>query len=482
MKKLKIILLVLALFISSTFFSSSNIFAKEQTSQSGAQIKAVEQVPINLVNGDFEEPLIEGTHPSFLDQSLVPGWNTTASDRKVEVWRRGNYENILPYSGNQFVELMANMRSALYQDIDTKPGSYVYWEVAHRGRHGEDVAEVKFGKPGEKLITQQVLRTGNNDWKIYKGFYKIPAGQTKTRFQFEGVSGTSDSVGNFLDGIKFTSQYRGSNIIVEYKDTKGKELAEPDSYKGPEGESYSVTPKNIPGYTLVKTEGNPNGTYTDQDQKVTFIYDREKGASVTVKYVDENGEELVPSEILDSGKIGDAYHTTPKQILGCQLIGTPSNANGIFQSYSQEVIYRYRRIITLTVPTSIFFGTHQIVRGSQEYPVEKIVGDPLQIIDGRKKGSKWQLSAKLQRPLTNSSGKILSSGLSYQINKEKKDITTSAYQIIQSQTTTTDGEQTNLSNSWNSTQGLFLKVNEGESQIGKYQGVIEWLLNDVPTN
>lgn len=482
MKKLKIVLLVLALFISSTFFSSSNIFAKEQTSQSGAQIKAVEQVPINLVNGDFEEPIIpSGVFQQFPEKD-VPGWKTTASDHLIELQSNG-YNNNTAYTGRQWGELIAAEPSALYQDIETRPGSYVYWEVAHKARFDHiDVAEVKFGPPNGKLELQQVMRTGVKNWKVYSGYYRIPEGQTVTRFQFESREGTNNLEGNLIDNVKFTSQYRGSNIIVEYKDTKGKKLAEPDSYKGPEGESYSVTPKNIPGYTLVKTEGNPNGVYTDQDQKVTFIYDREKGAPVTVRYVDENGEELVPSEILDSGKIGDAYHTTPKQILGCQLIGTPSNANGIFQSYSQEVIYRYRRIITLTVPTSIFFGTHQIVRGSQEYPVEKIVGDPLQIIDGRKKGSKWQLSAKLQRPLTNSSGKTLSSGLSYQINKEKKDITTNAYQIIQSQTTTTDGEQTNLSNSWNSTQGLFLKVNEGEAQIGKYQGVIEWLLNDAPTN
>ncbi|MEB7428317.1 MucBP domain-containing protein [Enterococcus faecalis] len=469
MKKLRILLLIFTLSIIGTFFSSSSAFS-------------IEQVPINLVNGDFEEPLIEGTHPSFLDQLVVPGWNTTASDRKIEVWRRGNYENIIPYSGDQFVELMANMRSALYQDIDTKPGSYVYWEVAHRGRRGVDVAEVKFGKPGGNLVTQQVLRTGNNNWKKYSGYYKIPVGQTKTRFQFEGVSGTSDTIGNFLDGIKFTSEYRGSNIIVEYKDTEGNQLAISDSYKGPVGERYSVTSKDISGYTLVKTEGNLNGIYTDQDQKVTFIYDCAKGAPVNVRYVDESDEELVLSEILGDGKIGEAYRTTPKQILGCQLIETPSNANGIFQAHSQEVVYRYRRIITLTVPTSVFFGTYQIMRGNQEYPVKKIVGEPLQIIDGRKKGSKWQLYAKLQQPLINSSGKILSSGLSYQVGKEKKDITTNVYQIIQSHTTTKDREQINLSNNWNNTQGLFLKVNEGEAQVGTYQGVIEWILNDVPTN
>ncbi len=479
MKKLRILLI---LCIISTFFSSINVFANYQATESNIKAKAAEQVPINLVNGDFEEPLIEGTSPSFLDQSVVSGWNTTALDRKLEVWRRGNYENILPYSGNQFVELMANMRSALYQDIDTKPGSYVYWEVAHRGRHGVDVAEVKFGTPGGNLVTQQVLRSENNNWKVYSGYYKIPVGQIKTRFQFEGVSGTSDTVGNFLDGIKFTSEYRGSNVIVEYKDTEGNQLATSDSYKGPVGESYSITPKDISDYTLVKTEGNPNGTYTDQDQKVTFIYDRAEGAPVTVKYVDEVGKELVSSEILAGETIGTAYHTEPKKILGCQLIETPSNANGIFQAHSQEVVYRYRRIVTLTVPISIFWGTHQIMRGNKGYPVEKIVGEPLQVIDGRKIGSKWQLYAKLQQPLTSSSGKILSSGLIYQVDKEKKYITTNAYQIIQSHTTTKDREQTNLSNNWNDTQGLFLKVDEGEAQVGTYQGVIEWLLNDVPTN
>lgn len=75
--------------------------------------------------------------------------------------------------------------------------------------------------------------------------------------------------------------------------------------------------------------------------------------------------------------------------------------------------------------------------------------------------------------MTSSSGKILSSGLSYQVDKRKKDIITNSYQIIQSHTTTKDREQINLSDNWNNTQGLFLKVNEGEAQVGTYQGVIE---------
>lgn len=479
MKKIRILLI---LFISSTFFSSINAFANYQTINSDMQAKAIEQVPINLVNGDFEEPIIPDGAFKYFQEDSVPGWKTTSLDHLIEIQSKNVYPGATAYSGRQYAELVALQPGALYQDIQTRPGSYVYWEVAHRARSGINTAAVKFGTPGTSLELQQFMTTDDTGWKLYSGYYKVPKNQFVTRFQFESVKGSNETQGNLIDDVKFTSEYRGSNVIVEYKDTEGNQLATSESYKGPVGESYSVTPKDIPGYTLVKTEGNPNGIYTDQDQRVTFIYEPVKGAPVTVKYVDESGEELISPEILDGGKIGAAYHTQPKQILGCQLIETPSNANGIFQAHSQEVVYRYRRIVTLTVPTSIFFGIHQIMRGNQEYPVEKIVGEPLQIIDGRKKGSKWQLYAKLQQPLTNSSGKILSSGLSYQRDKEKKDITTNAYQIIQSHTTAKDREQTNLSNNWNDIQGLFLKVNEGEAQVGNYQGVIEWLLNDVPTN
>lgn len=63
---------------------------------------------------------------------------------------------------------------------------------------------------------------------------------------------------------------------------------------------------------------------------------------VTVNYVDEQGNQLAPSETL-TGKIGENHTTTPKEIENYVLKETPKNANGIFSNQAQTVTYVYEK-------------------------------------------------------------------------------------------------------------------------------------------
>ena len=49
------------------------------------------------------------------------------------------------YSGNQFIELNANMRSTLFQNFEIIPGSSALISFAHRGRNSsaDDIMELK---------------------------------------------------------------------------------------------------------------------------------------------------------------------------------------------------------------------------------------------------------------------------------------------------------------------------------------------------
>lgn len=202
---------------------------------------------LSLINGDFEAHL-PGATPNngsyvgdYLDAEItsdrvhqyytnyaVPGigWNTTESDSLIEFWN-GNPQNagswiVQAYDGNQFVELNANYPSGLYQDIATTPGQKIKWQLAHRGRLGVDVMRVLIGSarnsagqiqperfPGTETPTSLIqqgspMSDGTSKWGVYSGVYKVPAGQTLTRFQFEAVTSIGgDSWGNFLDGISF---------------------------------------------------------------------------------------------------------------------------------------------------------------------------------------------------------------------------------------------------------------------------------------
>ncbi|MBC2195858.1 LPXTG cell wall anchor domain-containing protein [Listeria booriae] len=173
-------------------------------------LKSEVESPIKLVNGSFEEPQI-ATSELITDASNIPGWNTTAADNMIEIQRL--YDGKSAADGEQWAELNANMVGALYQDIDTTPGSKIRWKVSHRGRYGIDTAEVRFGKPGEDLELMATMATDKDAWKEYQGTYTIPEGQTTTRFEFKSIASADGNLGagNLLDNIVFSSP---SNLVV----------------------------------------------------------------------------------------------------------------------------------------------------------------------------------------------------------------------------------------------------------------------------
>ncbi|MBC2366609.1 DUF5011 domain-containing protein, partial [Listeria booriae] len=105
------------------------------------------------------------------------------------------------------------MNSALYQDIETTPGTKIRWKVSHRGRDGVDTAEVRFGSPNQSLELMATMASGSEDWTEYQGTYTIPEGQTVTRFEFQAISTADGDLtrGNYLDNIVFSSP---SNLVV----------------------------------------------------------------------------------------------------------------------------------------------------------------------------------------------------------------------------------------------------------------------------
>ncbi|MEU8758037.1 hypothetical protein [Streptomyces sp. NPDC048659] len=159
--------------------------------------------PQRLANGGFEEPVIPDASWDLLDEDKVPGWDTTASDRVIELWSSG-FRGVPAAEGRQFAELNANEPSSLYQDIDTVPGSRLRWRLSHRGREGTDTMEVLIGAPGGATASQGVLSDGNQAWGTHTGTYTVPKGQRRTRFSFHALTAEGGlSIGNFLDGITF---------------------------------------------------------------------------------------------------------------------------------------------------------------------------------------------------------------------------------------------------------------------------------------
>ncbi|RCG28658.1 hypothetical protein DQ384_23240 [Sphaerisporangium album] len=174
--------------------------------------------PVNLVNGSFESPPVATVDYTIPDASTNPGvgWHTTATDHRLEFWRGGQTAGgiVVPAAdGQQFAELNASQASTLYQDLPTVPGTPLTWSLYHRGRLGTDVMRVLIGAPGATVAqvpsgaSSPDISDGNTAWGHYTGVYVVPPGQTTTRFSFESVSaaGGNPSIGNFLDGVVFST-------------------------------------------------------------------------------------------------------------------------------------------------------------------------------------------------------------------------------------------------------------------------------------
>ena len=168
-----------------------------------------------LQNTDFEDTQISTTQ-TIGPESLIAPWHTTASDKQVEIWRSG-FLGVPSYSGNQFIELNANLVSIIFQNFTATPGQTFTLNFAHRGRSGNDVMKVSIGSPipvtatsgtspvGTTYVDLGNFTDGNNAWGYYSATFTIPLSATGTSFSVRFISvsaaGGSPSVGNFLDAI-----------------------------------------------------------------------------------------------------------------------------------------------------------------------------------------------------------------------------------------------------------------------------------------
>lgn len=178
--------------------------AAAQSSNCGATVP-------NLLNGGFEAPSI-GANNTKIQATPVPGleWANSA-ENFVELWSSSFY-GYSAFEGSQFAELNAYKAGTLYQDLATLPGTEMVFSIAHKARQRDgETMVVRAGPPNGPLTELGRFRAnlngpGRNGWTPHTGRYKVPGGQTTTRFAFESDGSTTidSSTGNFLDAIVFT--------------------------------------------------------------------------------------------------------------------------------------------------------------------------------------------------------------------------------------------------------------------------------------
>ena len=122
------------------------------------------------------------------------------------------------------------------------------------------------------------------------------------------------------------------------------------------GQPTEVLPY-VPGFTPEDKDGNPlkpvdptdptkgyvvPNIPTDPSQDTVINYEA-NDANLVVKYVDENGKDLIPAETTE-GKVGDEYTTTGKVIPGHLLVRVEGDAKGKIGKDGSTVTYVYKPI------------------------------------------------------------------------------------------------------------------------------------------
>ena len=140
--------------------------------------------------------------------------------------------------------------------------------------------------------------------------------------------------------VNYIYSLKDTKVIVNYKNTEGKELAESITIDGKVFDKYETEAKDFYGYTLTAIPQNATGEMTEDVIVVNYIY-KLKDATVTINYIDEKGESLEKSIVIE-GKVFDKYTSEAKDIYGYELIEIPNNAQGEMTEEPIVVNYIYR--------------------------------------------------------------------------------------------------------------------------------------------
>jgi hypothetical protein len=171
-----------------------------------------------IINGSFENPAFSTTTASLVNESLVPGWDTTATNNLIEIWANG-FGGFASAAGAQHAELNATQVSTLYQDVSGIPANAtVGYSFAHRGRQGIDTMALQIsdlgtdnaaggiGSAADTVLFTQTYSTGNTAWVQYSAptISALTLGNDM-RFAFVSISaaGGNQAIGNFLDNVSF---------------------------------------------------------------------------------------------------------------------------------------------------------------------------------------------------------------------------------------------------------------------------------------
>lgn len=222
----------------------------------------------SFVNLGFNKPVLTSSY-SLLNETAVEGWLTThPSPKLIEIWRGSGANDTQAWrnanggayssaTANQYAELNASARSALYQNVCLFKDEEFIWNFRHAARSSTvEQATFYIGKVSADRLSfteEQTIGTSQQVTSLFEWKYANPSG-TKAKvnvasgiyqFIFDATKFSSATYGNFLDDITLSLR-----PAVEFSAGSGSFYEGGD---GAAGQNHSVS-FNIVGQILSQSD------------------------------------------------------------------------------------------------------------------------------------------------------------------------------------------------------------------------------------
>ncbi|MCI8384201.1 MAG: DUF11 domain-containing protein [Clostridia bacterium] len=174
--------------------------------------------------------------------------------------------------------------------------------------------------------------------------------------------------------VKYIDKDTGKDLTLMIDTGEGnKEEKYEYEIEGKAGEEYTTKKHEIDTYDYVETIGIPEGEIQEGETEVIYYYTKSPSGGVTIKYVDENGKEIVPKEEI-AGKIGEEYTTKEKDIENYEFVETTGDeTEGILTKEPKEIYYHYKKIPATVLVKYLEKETNQMV--AEEETIKGYAGD-----------------------------------------------------------------------------------------------------------
>ena len=143
---------------------------------------------------------------------------------------------------------------------------------------------------------------------------------------------------------------QGEPITVHYVDQNGKEIRTERTLTGRKDKKIKVRVPFILGYTYVEADKDLNMVITDEAQSITLTYKEkhiglglgEKGAPITVHYVDENGKSIRDDRKI-KGRVGRKVKIHQPVIIGYKFVKADNNGTLTIGKEEQSTTLVYKK-------------------------------------------------------------------------------------------------------------------------------------------